>query len=438
MATVGGIANLTGFAIPIERAILHFPEPVLVFGLSGSMSVNITSPVFKADPFPFYARLRAETPVFTVKLPDKRTAWLITRYDDVVAVLKDERFAKDRFKALSPSQLAKQPWIPESFMPLVHNMLDRDGADHVRLRALVHKAFTPRVVEQMRLRIESLTNKLFDAVERRGKMDLIRDFALPLPTTIIAEVLGVDPRDRHKFHRWSSSMLVATSSKWGVLRALPQIMAFMRYIRKLIRSRCAVPRDDLITMLIQAEESGDKLSEDELLAMVFLLLFAGHETTVNLIGNATLALLGHPREFEKLRRDPALMKSAVEELLRFDGPLETATERFASEDLTVAGVAIPRGELVLAVLTSANRDERQFTEANTLDLARTDNQHVAFGFGVHYCVGAPLARLEGQIALSTLLRRTSNLRLAVPASRLRWRRGLVLRGLEALPVTFSK
>lgn len=403
-----------------------------------TQKVDISSPEFKANPFPFYARLRAEAPVSTVRLPDKRTAWLVTRYDDVVGVLNDERFAKDRFKALTPAQLGREPWIPKSFMPLVRNMLDRDGADHVRLRALVHKAFTPRMVEQMRLRIESLTNELFDAVEQRGSTDLIRDFALPLPTTIIAEVLGVEPSDRHRFHHWSSSMLVATSSKWGVLRAVPQIMAFMRYIRKLIRSRRNAARDDLITMLIQAEESGDKLSEDELLAMVFLLLFAGHETTVNLIGNGTLALLDHPAELQKLRREPALMKSAVEELLRFDGPLDTATERFASEDLTISDVTIPRGALVFAVLASANRDDRQFENPDTLDLARENNRHVAFGLGVHYCVGAPLARLEGQVAFATLLRRFQDLQLAVPQSKLRWRPGLVLRGLKALPVKFSK
>ena len=403
-----------------------------------SEKVDITSPQFKANPFPFYARLRAEEPVSTVRLPDKRTAWLVTRYDDVVGVLNDERFAKDRFKALTPAQRANEPWIPKSFMPLVRNMLDQDGADHVRLRTLVHKAFTPRMVEHMRLRIESLTNELFDAVQRRGSMDLIRDFALPLPTTIIAEVLGVDPSDRHRFHHWSSSMLVATSSKWGVLRAVPQIMAFMRYIRKLTRSRRNATRDDLTTLLVQAEEAGDKLSEDELLAMVFLLLFAGHETTVNLIGNGTLALLDHPIQLDKLRREPALMKSAVEELLRFEGPLDTATERFASEDLVTAGATIPRGALVLAVLASANRDDHQFENPDTLDLGRQNNKHVAFGLGVHYCVGAPLARLESEIAFATLLRRFRDLQLAVPRSRLRWRPGLVLRGLQALPVTFSK
>ena len=272
-------------------------------------------PEFKANPFPFYARLRAEAPVSTVRLPDKRTAWLVTRYDDVVGVLNDERFAKDRFKALTPAQLGREPWIPKSFMPLVRNMLDRDGADHVRLRALVHKAFTPRMVEQMRLRIESLTNELFDAVEQRGSTDLIRNLRCRLRRPSSPKFWALSPATRHRFHHWSSSMLVATSSKWGVLRAVPQIMAFMRYIRKLIRSRRNAARDDLITMLIQAEESGDKLSEDELLAMVFLLLFAGHETTVNLIGNGTLALLDHPAELQS-RREPALMKSAVEELLR--------------------------------------------------------------------------------------------------------------------------
>ncbi|MGH9746386.1 MAG: cytochrome P450 family protein [Candidatus Acidiferrales bacterium] len=399
--------------------------------------VDISSPEFKADPFPFYARLRAETPVSTVKLPDKRTAWLVTRYDDVVSVLKDERFAKDRFQTLSPEQLAKEPWIPKSFLPLAHNMLDKDGADHSRLRALVHRAFTPRLVEQMRERIERLTNELLNAVER-GTMDLIRDYALPLPTTIIAEMLGVDPRDRHKFHRWSSAVLNSTSSKWGMMKAVPQVWSFMKYIRREIRKRRTEPHDDLITLLVQAEEAGDRLSEDELLAMIFLLLFAGHETTVNLIGNGTLALLENPAELDRLRREPALMKSAVEELLRFQGPLDTATERFASEDLPIAGVTISRGALVFAAVASANRDDRQFQNPDSLDLGRENNKHVAFGLGVHYCVGAPLARLEGEIAFATLLRRARDLRLAVPRAKLRWRPGLILRGLESLPVAFSK
>ena len=273
--------------------------------------------------------------------------------------------------------------------------------------------------------------------QTRGRMDLIRDYALPLPTTIIAEMLGVPDRERHKFHRWSNTIVSIVPSKWGLLKAIPSLIAFLRYIRRLVRTRRAAPQDDLVSALVEAHEAGDRLSEDELLAMVSLLLIAGHETTVNLIGNGMLALLEHPQQMDRLRDDPALIKPAVEELLRYDGPLETATERYAREDVTIAGVTIPRGEMVFAVLASANRDERQFDHPDTLDLTREPNRHLAFGQGVHFCLGAPLARLEGQIAINTLLRRIPDLRLAVPPQALRRRPGLVLHGLKSLPVAFS-
>lgn len=269
-------------------------------------------------------------------------------------------------------------------------------------------------------------------------MDLIHDYALQIPTTIIAEMLGVPQKDRFKFHRWSSGAISASASRLGIVTAIPHMMAFMRYVRSLVKARRANPEDDLITALVRAEEAGDQLSEDELLAMVVLLLIAGHETTVNLIGNGMLALLENPDQLDRLRNKPTLIKAAVEELLRYTGPLETATERFAREVTTVAGVTVPRGDMVLAVLVSANRDEQQFEQPERLDLGREPNPHVAFGQGIHYCLGAPLARLEGQIGIATLLRRTANLKLAVPANVLRWKCGLVLRGLEALPVVFAK
>ena len=400
--------------------------------------VDIASPGFKSDPYPFYARLRSEAPVHRVRLPDRQYAWLIARYDDVAAALKDERLAKDKVAALTTEQAAKQPWVPRMFRPLERNMLDTDPPDHTRLRNLVHRAFTPRLVEQMRGRIQSLADAQLDAARGRGSMDLIRDYALPIPTTIIAEMLGVPEGDRHRFHRWSRSIVAASPSGWGMLKAIPSAVAFLRYIRRLVASRRAAPRDDLLGSLVQAEEAGETLSEDELVAMVFLLLVAGHETTVNLVGNGMLALLRNPTQMERLRADPTLLKSAVEELLRYESPLATATERFAREDMTVCGVTIPRGSLVYAVIASANRDGGQFPEPDALDIGREPNRHLSFGLGPHYCLGAPLARLEGKVAIGTLLDRLPELRLAVTAESLRWRRGLVLRGLEALPVTFTR
>jgi cytochrome P450 len=402
--------------------------------------VDVTNAKFKANPFPFYAQLRAEAPVFpvTVPMPTRQRAWLVTRYSDVLDVLKDARFAKNPRNAMSPEQLKKRPWIPKLFKPLEQNMLDLDSPDHTRLRALVHKAFTPRLIEQMRDEIQTLTNELLDAAEPKGGMDLIADFALPLPLTIIGRILGVPAKDNDKFHRWTKTLLSAeTNNNYFVfIPTIIYLIRFMRYLKKLIKERRTHPKDDLITALVQAKDGSDKLSGDEVLAMIFLLLVAGHETTVNLIGSGSLALLEHPDQLEKLRSEPAIIKPAIEELLRFVCPVEMATERYAREDITIAGTTIPRGELVLTVIGSANRDADYFDNPDSLDVTRENNKHLAFGLGAHYCLGAPLSRLEGQIAISTLIRPMPNLRLSIAPDQIRWRGGIILRGLEALPVSF--
>jgi cytochrome P450 len=395
---------------------------------------DFASPAFRAEPFGFYARLRATAPVYRAALPGRQTAWLVTRYDDVLATLKDERLVKDPRAALAAEQREQRPWLPAFLAPLSRNMLDLDGADHARLRALVQQAFTPRLVERLRGRVQALADELLDRAAPGGRLDLIRDYALPLPLTVIGDLLGVPPTERAQFGRWSRRIVAVTGSPRDLPVALPAIWQFMRFVRRLCAIRRADPQDDLLTALLRAEEGGDRLSEDELLAMVVLLLIAGHETTVNLIGSGTLALLDHPDQLARLRADPALIRPAIEELLRFTSPVAWATERYAREPLTIAGTAIGRGERILAVLGSANRDERQFDRPGLLDLARTPNRHLAFGQGGHYCLGAPLARLEGQLAIATLLRRAPNLRLAVDRGALRWRRGLFLRGLERLPL----
>lgn len=394
---------------------------------------NIVSPEFKANPFPFLAALRATEPVYRTTLPDKTPVWLVTRYEDVNALLKDDRFPKNRRSALTPEQLRRLPWVPPMFRPLERNMLDLDAPDHTRLRGLVHQAFTPRLVERMRARVQTLADELLDAVARRGEMDLINDYALPLPMTIITEILGVPAADHHKFHKWSKAV-VSLSSPNVTMRVIPPVWMFIRYLRRFFKVRRRNPQDDLATALIEAEEAGDKLSEDELLAMVFLLLIAGHETTVNLIGSGTLALLEHADEMEKLRRDPSLIKPAVEELLRYTAPVFMTTERYARENVTIHGVTIPRGEMTLGVIGSANRDEKVFENPDALDITREPNKHLSFGQGVHFCLGAPLARVEAQIAVNTLLRRMPELRLRVSPDSLRWRPSMILRGLDALPV----
>jgi len=280
-----------------------------------------------------------------------------------------------------------------------------------------------------------LTNELLDGVESKGSMDVIADFALPLPLTMIGRILGIPVADNQKFHRWTQ-VVVSAGTNRNLVALIPALIRFMGYLKRSIRERRAHPKDDLITALVQAKDGNDQLSEDEIVAMIFLLLVAGHETTVNLIGSGVLALLEHPDQLRKLRREPETIKSAIEELLRFVCPVEMATERYAREDITIAGTTIPRGELVLAVVGSANRDAKYFANSDLLDITRMNNKHLAFGQGVHYCLGAPLARLEGQIAISALVQRMPNLQLSVAPDQLRWRGAFVLRGLEALPVSF--
>jgi cytochrome P450 PksS len=287
----------------------------------------------------------------------------------------------------------------------------------------------------MRERVQALADELLERVARRGEMDLINDYALPLPMTIITEILGVPTRDRHKFHKWSKAV-VSLSSPNATVRVIPSVWMFIRYLRRFFKVRRRDPQDDLASALIQAEEAGDKLSEDELLAMVFLLLIAGHETTVNLIGSGTLALLENPDQMEKLRREPSLIKSAVEELLRYTAPVFMSTERYAREEVTIHGVTIPRGEMTLGVIGSANRDETVFENPARLDITREPNKHLSFGQGIHFCLGAPLARMEAQIAVNTLLSRMPDLRLKSSPDSLRWRPSMILRGLDALPVLF--
>ena len=399
--------------------------------------VDPFDPAFKANPYPTYAELRSTAPIHRITLPHGRGVWLVTRYEDVLAIFKDERFVKDWRKVLTPEQLAQIPQIPPVMEPLSKNMLDTDPPDHERLRALVSKAFTPRLIARMRPRIQAIADSLVDAVEDQGEMDLIDDYAFPLPITVIAELLGVPSEDRNKFRAWSDAAVSGNATAEYLEKVLvPHMQAFSDYLLEMFEEKRENPKDDLISALVRAEEAGERLSEDELLGMVFLLLVAGHETTVNLIGNGTLALLQHPDQLEKLRNDPSRIKSAIEELLRYDGPLEASPERFAREDVAIGGTVIPRGEMVRVVIAAADRDPERFPDPDALDITRTDNRHLAFGKGIHHCLGAPLARMEGQIAIDTLLRRMPGLRLQEPTESMSWRPGMVMRGLQGLPVEF--
>jgi cytochrome P450 len=397
---------------------------------------DIRSPEFKANPWPACAHLRAEQPVARLGLPGLGDAYLVSRYDDAAAVLRDERFAKDPRAARDPDD-PRRPWMPAALKPLARTMLDSDGERHRRLRNLVRDAFAPRYIAQLEPRVQTLTDELLQRMAASGRADLVADYALRLPLTVIAEMLGVAERDRLRFRRWVAALIGVTPSTRptiGAVLALPRVLLMMRLLRRLVADRQAHPRDDLVSRLAGMEQGNDRLSEDELLSMVALLLIAGYETTVNLIATGTMLLLGRPDQLARLREEPDMIGPAVEELLRLANPVDVATERYARADVEVGGVAIPRGSLVLVGIVAANADESHFPHAEDLDLARQENRHLAFGLGPHYCLGAPLARLEGRIAIAALIRRFPDLRLAIPPERLRWRRTVTLRSLESLPV----
>ncbi|MFN6465152.1 MAG: cytochrome P450 family protein [Nostoc sp. DedVER02] len=396
--------------------------------------VDITSPSFRANPFPTFKRWRDSRTIVPVQAFGER-AWIITRYDEVLAALTDERLVKDRSNAQDPTKKQQKMWIPGFLKPLKSNMLDSDVPDHTRLRSLVHQAFMPRLIAQMQTRIHRLAHELIDRVQTKGEMDLIQDFALPIPMVVISEMLGVAEQDRAAFHRWSNVMVKVSKPIDGIF-AIPSLYQLVSFLRRLLDEHRLNPQDDLTSALLQAESEGSKLSEDELIGMIALLLTAGHETTVNLIGNGVLALLAHPAALERLRTEPALIKSAVEEIVRYTPPVLFATTRYAREDLVIAGTLIPKGELVLAALGSANHDESKFPNPETLILDRQNNKHVGFGSGIHHCLGAPLARLESNIAFQVLFERLPNIRLAINPENLRWNSSLITRGVKAIPVKF--
>jgi pimeloyl-[acyl-carrier protein] synthase len=395
----------------------------------GEVYFNPMDPEFIEDPYPMYHRLRAEDPVHHNPLG----FWVLTRYEDVVTALRDSRLAKEAIAPFIAARFGTPP--PTGSL----SMLDRDPPDHTRLRGLVSKAFTPRVVEGLRPHIQRIVDDLLARVENTHSMDLIEEFAYPLPVMVICQMLGVPVEDSERFKQWGQdvargldTILLPAESEVG-RRSMAARQALGGYFRELIAERRASPRADMLSDLIAAREASDKLNEDELLATCVLLLVAGHETTVNLIGNGTLALLRHPDQLRRLREEPGLIGSAVEELLRYDGPVQR-TARIPSTDVTIAGRTIPKGDMVMPFIGAADRDPAQFTDPDRLDLGRADNRHIAFGWGIHFCLGAPLARLEGQIAIGTLVQRLPKLALAT--DRPEHRLSLTLRGLTSLPVSF--
>lgn len=396
---------------------------------------EVERPEAHADPVAAYARIRAMGPVLRSRSMFGESL-VVTRYKDVVSVLRDPRAVSDRRNVGDGGTGPMERWwMPGPVKLLLNSMVMKDPPDHRRLRNLVQKAFTPSIVAGLTARVEVITSELLDAMARRPRIELIEDLALPLPLTVISEMLGVPPADRARFRAMLATVAGPDAmSPVGFVLNLPNMFQLNRFLRRLVALRREQPGDDLVTALVQAEEDNDRLTEDELIAMVFLLLFAGHETTVNLIGNGVQALLAHPDQLALLREDPALIDTAIEELLRFTNPVGTVSPRFAREDMEVAGVPVPRGTTLTLLLASANLDEAAFPNAHRLDITRDPNRHVSFGLGAHFCLGAPLARLEARVAIPALLRRFPHIRLADPGSHLRLRSNFALRGLYTLPL----
>ena len=422
------------------------------------LTLDIGSPEFRKDAFERYKELNAKCPAHRAVITNgsgegeqqgffNRPVVLLTSYDAVNAGLLDPTVSVDFHKIMPPEMLEQLPPTAEEFRPLSRSVLTLDPPDHTRLRKLVQKSFTAGEIEKLRPRIRKIADDLLDAAiaaaEARGesapnrRMELISQFAFPLPMTVISEMLGVPAADRENVRLWSENLLSAQRATPEQQEAIAQnIRDFIAYLKGLFDAKRANPQDDMISQLVQAEEDGDRLDEDELLSMVFILIVAGHITTVNLITNGVYALLTNPEQLVKLKADPSLVKNTVEETLRYYGPAETTTPRYATAQVELDGFTVMPGETMIAVLAAADRDPSRFSNPDAFDITREDaHRHVAFGKGLHVCLGAPLARLEGQVAFEAILDRMPDLALGVPADEITWQASF-LRSLTALPLKF--
>lgn len=402
-----------------------------------SVDLDLEGPTFLADPYPVYAELRSQAPV---RWHAGIHRWLVSRYADVDACFRDERFSSDRAAALTG---LRSPAMQAEIAPLIGVMKKQvafcDPPDHTRLRALLNHALTPRVVERLRPFIQQTTERLLDACVERGEMDLVENFAYPLPVALIARLLGLPDEDQSRLRPWSQAamaLLGGLNPNAGTERtALARMSEAALYILARYQRLLFQPRDDsLLSVLVQATEQGDRLTNEEVMANVVLIISAGHETVTQLISMGVLSLMRNRGQWERLKAEPSLVETAVEELLRYESPFQFVT-RTACEDAEISGAPIRAGETVMLLLGSANRDEEVFERPDLLDIGRASNRHVAFGRGIHFCLGAPLARLQAQIALTTLARRLPELRLATNS--LEWVPNFEFRGVKALPVTWS-
>lgn len=429
--TAGGQpATLTWRAVQL---LIRMQWPLRLLG--GLGKDNPFRPERRIDPYPAYHKLRAQAPVYFH--PGLRM-WILTRHADIAEVLRDARFSVDRtktqiFKLLDPFR----PLSPDFTNVVLRSLLMLDPPEHTRIRTLVNKAFTPRVAEALRPRVQQIVDQLLDAVEPQGRMELIHDLAYPLPVIVIAELLGVPAEDRARFKEWSDELTILLDpiqDTTGLVHAQAAFTAMRDYFLAIFAARRREPRGDLISALVAVEEQGTRLSETELIAVCGLILGAGHETTTNLIGNAVIALLRNPGERERLCREPERIASAVEEFLRYDSPVQ-ATDRVALTDCEIGGRRIRAGQVVSLLLGAGNRDPAQFPDPDRLDIARADNRHLSFGQGIHFCLGAALARVEAQVVISALLHRFPH--FTGDPSACRWKQSMVLRGVEELQLELT-
>lgn len=393
--------------------------------------IQLTSSKFKHEAYDIYKDLRASHPVYQV-YPHN---WLITRYEDAVSLLKDARLLKNAENVFSKEEF-KASFTLENGEFLRKQMLNFDPPDHSRLRSLVQKAFTPQMILQLKDSIQSIADTLLDKVEHQHTINLVNDYAFPLPIIVISEMLGIPQEDRDKFRIWSHAVIDSPETPEAILEVDKKLGEFIHYLQYLIDKKREDPSDDLISALIQVESEGTKLSAPELSSMIMLLIVAGHETTVNLITNMTFALLEHPDQLQLLRQNPDLIDSAIEESLRFYSPVELTTMRWAAESFTLHGQNIQPKDAIIISLASANRDEKVFSNADVFDITRKNNRHISFGHGIHFCLGAPLARLEAKIAISTLLHRMPGLKIKERREDIKWSGNYLMRSLEELPLSF--
>ena len=404
-------------------------------GLSIEDGINLASAQFKEDAYEIYKESRKKQPILFVNQVEIGKEWLITRYEDALPLLKDNRLKKDWTNVFS--QDTKNMYLSvDNSDHLTTHMLNSDPPNHSRLRSLVQKAFTPKMIAQLDGRIQRIADDLISNIERKGTLNLVDDYSFPLPIIVISEMLGIPKEDQAKFRIWSHAVIASPETPEEIKETEKQLSEFITYLQYLVDIKRKEPKEDLVSALILAESEGHKLSARELYSMIMLLIVAGHETTVNLITNTVLALLENPNQLQLLKDNPKLIDSAIEEGLRYYSPVEVTTARWAAEPFQIHHQTIQKGDMVIIALASANRDETVFENPEIFDITRENNRHIAFGHGSHFCLGAPLARLEAKIAITTLFNRMPELQIKGDREEIKWQGNYLMRSLEELPLTF--